>query len=323
LDILPQANIMRSLDNYIQQLQQGRSGLLGVAVELLLIGAVVYAALRFLQGTRGERLFKSFWLILFSSFLVVRLVAEKFDLERLNYIYPYFVSGVVLTTFIAFQPEIRRGLIRMGETRWLRSWTKENARVIEPVVLAVSRLSQKKIGALIAIQRSVGIDAVVESGVEIDGEITSELIETIFWPGSALHDLGVVIQHARITAAACQFPIAESGELDLSLGSRHRAALGLSHECDAFIIVVSEETGTISVAQGGRFQRGLTSDELRTQMSIALGQDRPVENSKTTPSDASSRVADSKRVAASTKTTSVTTTTTRKQKPNPKTKAGV
>ncbi len=263
-------DLFPTLDVFLLRLRQSTYGLWGVAVELLLISTVVYMALRFLQGTRGERLFKAFWLILFTSFLVVRLIADKLELDRLLFLYPYFVSAVVLTTLIAFQPEIRRGLIRMGDTRWFRSLSKDTERVIEPVVLAVASLSQKKIGALIAIEREVGVGAITEAGVRLDARISTALLETIFWPGSALHDLGVVIRHSRIVAAACQFPIAESGELALSLGSRHRAALGMSHECDALIIVVSEETGTISVAEAGRLQRGLTAEGLRELLFAGL-----------------------------------------------------
>ncbi len=265
-NVLLESGLLQTLDPYLQRVQQGSHGLWVVALELLLIGAVVYVALRFLQGTRGERLLKSFWLILFTSFLVVRLIAEKLSLDRLIFLYPFFVSGVVLTTLIAFQPEIRRGLIRMGDIRWLRSLSKESSRVIDPIVTAVGRLSQKKIGALIAIERDVGVEAIVEGGVRLDAVVTAELLETIFWPGSVLHDLAVVIRRSRIAAAACQFPIAESGELALTLGSRHRAALGLSHECDAVIIVVSEETGAVSIAQMGRLRRGLSSQELRERL---------------------------------------------------------
>ncbi len=273
LSVVLQSDFLETLDSYFQRIQQGTHGWWGVAAELLLVGSVVYAALRFLQGTRGERVLKSFWLMLFTSFLVVRLVAEKLELDRVIFLYPYFVGGIVLITLVAFQPEIRRGLIRMGETRWLRTLSKESERIMEPIVTAVGRLSQKKIGALIAIQREVGLDAIAEAGVKIDSKISAALLETIFWPGTALHDMGVIIQHSRIAAAACQFPIAESGELALSLGSRHRAALGMSHECDAIIIVVSEESGTISVAHSGNLQRGLTLDALRALLTAAAASD--------------------------------------------------
>lgn len=294
-DILLRSQFLQTLELYVERLRRGTFGLWAVAIELLLIGAIVYTALRFLQGTRGERLLKSFWLILFTSFLVVRLIAEKLELDRVIFLYPYFVSGVVLTTMIAFQPEIRRGLMRLGETRWLRSLSKESSRVIDPIVTAVSHLSQKKIGALIAVERDVGVGAIVEGGVQLDAEVSAELLETVFWPGSVLHDLGVVIRRSRIAAAACQFPITESGELARSLGSRHRAALGLSHDCDAVVIVVSEETGSISVAQSGRLRRGLTVDELKELLTAALSEplkETAAQQTKTAPDDSTSSTAD-------------------------------
>lgn len=281
--LLIESGAFQSLVDYIRGLRHGGSGLWGVALELLLIGAVVYAALRFLQGTRGARLMKSVGLILVASFLVGRLVAEALQLDRLIFLYPYFVGGVILTTLVAFQPEIRRGLIRLGGGRWMRLWSAETDPIVEPVVNVVARLSQKKIGALIAIQRQVGLDALADSGVRIDAEVSAELLETIFWPGSVLHDMGVIIQRSRVAAAACQFPIAESGDLALSLGSRHRAALGLSHESDALIIVVSEETGTISVALTGQLHRHLTAQSLRDRLEAELNVRRPHPTKPATP----------------------------------------
>jgi diadenylate cyclase len=146
---------------------------------------------------------------------------------------------------------------------------------IEPIVTAVERLSKRKIGALIAIERGTGLGAVTEGGVQLDAVVTTELLETIFWPGTALHDLGVIIHQDRVVAAGCQFPLAESGEVDRSLGSRHRAAIGMSHECDAVVIVVSEETGTVSVAFQGRLRRGLSSEALQETLVRELTSEPP------------------------------------------------
>jgi len=236
---------------------------IAIAVELLLIGSVVYTILRFLQGTRGARLVRALLSILAVSFAVVWLIAERFGLDRINVLYPYFILGVFLISLMAFQTELRRLLLRLGEGGWLQRWFRNTDLVIEPVVTAVERLSRKKIGALLAIERSTELGGVVESGVTLDAVVTAELLETIFWPGTPLHDLGVLIRQDRLIAAGCQFPLAESGDIDRALGSRHRAALGMSHEADAVVIVVSEETGTISVAIHGRMRRALTGDALR------------------------------------------------------------
>ncbi len=236
----------------------------GVAIiELLLIGSVVYTILRFLQGTRGARLVRAVLTILAVSFAVVLLIAEQYDFDRINVLYPYFILGIFLISLVAFQTELRRLLLRLGEGGWLQRWFKSSDQVIDPIITAVERLSRKRIGALIAIERSTEMGAVSETGVRLDAVLSTELLETIFRPGTALHDLGVIINHDRIVAAGCQFPLAESGDVDRSLGSRHRAALGMSHEADAVVIIVSEQTGAISVAIRGRLRRILSAEKLR------------------------------------------------------------
>ena len=242
-------------------------------VELLLIGGVVYAILRSLEGTRGARLVRAVFTILGVSFAVVWLVAERFEFERINALYPYFILGVFLVSLVAFQVEVRRLLLRLGEGGWLGHWLGESEGVIVPIMTAVESLARKKIGALIAIERRTEAGAIAESGVQLDAAVTAELLETIFWPGSALHDLGVLISRNRLRAAGCQFPLADSGDVDRSLGSRHRAAVGMSLETDAVVVVVSEETGAISVAVRGRLHRSLSSDAFRAILAEQLDLD--------------------------------------------------
>lgn len=235
-------------------------------IELLLIGGVVYTVLRFLQGTRGARLVRAVIIILAGSFALVYLIAEQLELERINALYPYFILGVFLVSLVAFQTELRRMLLRLGQGGWLQRWFKGSAAVVDPIATAVQRLAKNKIGALIAIQRGTEMGALIETGVPLDAIVTAELIESVFWPGTPLHDLGVIVHQDRIIAAGCQFPLAESGDVDRSLGSRHRAALGMSQEVDAVVIVVSEETGTVSVALNGRLRRALTPEALRATL---------------------------------------------------------
>jgi len=234
-----------------------------VLLEWLLIGTVVYAFVRFLRGTRGSRVFTGVAFVLVTATLLVKLVAEQLGLERIKVLYPHFVMGMFLVALVVFQPELRRGLMRLGETRWLRGWTREVDRLIDEICPAVAYLSKNKIGALIAIERDVPLGGIVSSGTRLDAEVTRDLVVTIFWPGSALHDMGVIVRADRIVAAGCQFPLAESDDLDKALGSRHRAAVGLSLESDAVVVVVSEETGIISVAERGRLLRPLTAETLR------------------------------------------------------------
>lgn len=251
-------------------------------VELLVIGSVVYMVLRFLQGTRGARLARAVGIILAVSFAVVHIVAEQFEFDRIRAIYPYFVLAVFLISLVAFQTELRRLLLRLGEADWVRWWSRGATSIIDPIVTAAERLSKGRIGALIAIERSTEVGALIESGVALDAIVSSELLETIFWPGAPLHDLGVIIRETRIVAAGCQFPLTESGEVDRALGSRHRAAIGMSQESDAVVVVVSEETGTISLAVHGKLHRPLTPEDLREKLreeliGRAAAAPRPVE----------------------------------------------
>jgi diadenylate cyclase len=229
---------------------------------LILIGLVVYTVLRFLHGTRGARLLQGLITLAVGGVVVVNVLADWFRLERIEVLYEPFVWTVLLTTLVVFQPELRRGLMRLGETRWRRTRQSEIDRIARPIAAACAQLSKNKIGALMAVERDIGLSGLVDQGVKLDARLSSELINTIFWPGSALHDLGVIIQRGRIAAAGCQFPLGDAEGVDRSIGSRHRAAIGLSLDSDAIVVVVSEETGSISIAERGRLYRHIPSDAL-------------------------------------------------------------
>lgn len=241
-----------------------------VLIELAVIWVVVYVIVRFLRGTRGARVIKGMGLILIIGTLTVQVLGQGNAFERLNFLYSNFLAFASLMLVIVFQPELRRALVRLGEARFFRSGGLRKARVIEEVLASLAYLSKNKIGALIAIERQVGLRGITEAGTIIDAEVSKELLNTIFWPGSALHDMGVVIRGDRIVGAGVQFPLAEGERIPQELGSRHRAAIGLSQEADAMVIVVSEETGTISVAERGELTRGLTVDELRPLLSRGI-----------------------------------------------------
>ncbi len=243
-----------------------------VVLELIAIWALVYMVLRFLHGTRGAGMIKGVALILILGTLLIRVLGDDNAFERLSFLYRNFLGFASLALVIVFQPELRRGLVRLGEARFFRGGGLRKARVIEEVLEAVAYLSKNKIGALVAIERQVGLTGVVDAGVKLNSDVTSELINTIFWPGSALHDMGVVIKGDRMLAAGVQFPLAEGEQLSSELGSRHRAAIGLSQESDALVIVVSEETGDVSLAERGQLARRLSIDQLRTRLVQGLGQ---------------------------------------------------
>lgn len=241
-----------------------------VLIELAVIWVVVYVIVRFLRGTRGARVIKGMGLILIVGTLTIQVLGQGNAFERLNFLYSNFLAFASLMLVIVFQPELRRALVRLGEARLFRGGGLRKARVIEEVLGSLQYLSKNKIGALIAIERQVGLRGIVETGTTLDAEVSKELLNTIFWPGSALHDMGVVIHGDRVVAAGVQFPLAEGERIPQELGSRHRAAIGLSQEADALVVVVSEETGTISVAERGELTRGLTIDELRPLLSRGM-----------------------------------------------------
>jgi len=240
------------------------------AIELFIIGIAVYSILRFLRGTRGARLLRGFVVLLGGSTVLLFLVANVLNLERIKVIYPPFVIAMFLVALVAFQPELRRALIRLGATGWFAEGTGRMEQVIEEVVTAVGYLAKNKIGALIAFERSTEFGGLLETGCKLDAEVTAQLINTLFWPGSALHDLGVVVSQGRVAAAAVQFPLTDATDLDPTFGSRHRAALGLSEETDAIVVVVSEETGIISLVEHGKMQRYLTAETLRHMLMSRL-----------------------------------------------------
>ncbi|MBI1370016.1 MAG: TIGR00159 family protein [Planctomycetes bacterium] len=247
-----------------------------VLIQLAMIWVVVYIIFRFLRGTRGARVLKGVGLVLaLAMVLVAVLGGENSTFLPLRYLLENFLGFATIALVIVFQPELRRGLVRLGEARLFRGTGVDREGVIEEVVKAAEYLSKNKIGAILAIERDVGLEGIVEAGTRMEAKVSAELLKTIFWPGSALHDMGVVIRGDQILAAGVQFPLAEGGEISQELGSRHRAALGLSQETDSLIVVVSEESGAISLAERGQLLRRLSADGLRAMLRRGLGQQTP------------------------------------------------
>ena len=242
-----------------------------VAIELLLIGLVVYWVLRFLRGTRGVRMLKGIAFVLITLYIIVGLLSTHFELYRIQFLYSRFLIFASFAVVVVFQPELRRALMRLGETRLFRGWSQQIDEEVDALVETAVFCSRRKIGALIAIERDVGLGGIAESGTRLSADLSSALLNTIFWPNSPLHDLGVIISQGRVAYAGVQFPLAESGELERELGSRHRAAVGMSQESDAVVVVVSEETGDISVAERGQLIRKLTAEGLRGLLIELLG----------------------------------------------------
>jgi len=266
--------LIRAIGSYLQRVATYDAA--EVIVELLLIGIVVWWAVRFLRGTRGASLLKGAAVILAVVYLCIRLLPKgpSRGWERIGYLYGKFLLFVFVAVVVAFQPELRRLLSRVGRARLFGGPPQYAEEEIAALVESTSYLARNKIGAIIALERSVGLGGLMESGTPLDAELRAPLLNTLFYPGTQLHDMGVIVQHGRIAAAGCQFPLAESDEVDPSLGSRHRAALGLAQETDAVIIVVSEETGRISVACEGQLYVGLDRDAMRELLRAMLVQKR-------------------------------------------------
>lgn len=247
-----------------------------VVVELFLIGLVVYWVVDFLEGTRGERLFRGVIFILsifIAGVLILNLVVERFGFERLEYLYKGFLIAVLIIAAVAFQPEIRRALMRIGQPRLLAFFSQQLVRAVEEIVAAVTELSAARTGAIIVIEKHVALGEFIETGVRVDARITTELLKTIFQPGTVLHDMAVIIRDDRIIAARVQLPLAEAGSLDgRPLGSRHRAAIGITAGSDATCLVVSEETGIVSIAQGGKLTRNITESQLRKNLTDTMAE---------------------------------------------------
>jgi diadenylate cyclase len=259
--------LLRALMIYLNRLR-GYDPLV-VGVQLLLIGIVVWWVMKFLRGTRGAGMVKGAAVLIAVVYVVIRLLPKSEEWKRVEFLYGKFLLFALVAFVIAFQPELRRALMQIGQARLFRGARSQVARTADSLIESAAYLSRNKIGALMAVERSVGLGALVETGTRLDSRLTPSLLNTLFYPGTALHDMGVVIREDRIVAAGCQFPLAESDDVDRSLGSRHRAALGLAQDSDAVVIVVSEETGRVSLAYDAQLHIGLELENLR-EMLIGL-----------------------------------------------------
>ena len=234
-------------------------------LEIFILAVLIYYAFRFVRGTRGWPVVIGFVVVL----LALALATTVLNLQVLRWILGSASLFIVVGALVIFQPELRRMLGELGNLPLFAS-TSEQREAIEVVIQTVERLADVKIGALIAIEQSIQLQEAVESGIKVDCEVTSEMLETIFFPNNAIHDGGVILKGDRIAYAACIFPLTQRSDLNKSLGTRHRAAIGLSEETDAIIIVVSEETGMVSYAYKGQLVRGVTLEELRAFLTSVI-----------------------------------------------------
>ncbi|NDA67947.1 MAG: TIGR00159 family protein, partial [Verrucomicrobia bacterium] len=228
------------------------------ALEILILAVGIYYAANFIRGTRGAPVVTGLVVLLVS----LTFITTVLELTVLRGLLTWFFSFSAIGVVVIFQPELRRLLAELGNQSLLLS-AREQREDVEVIVETVERLADVRIGALMAMEQSINLAEAVESGIVVDCEATPEMLETIFFPNNAIHDGGVILKNGRILRAACIFPLTHRHDLHKSLGTRHRAAIGLSEETDAVIVIVSEESGAISYAYRGELRRGVTAEELR------------------------------------------------------------
>lgn len=235
------------------------------AIEIALLTVGIYYGYLYFRGTRGAKVLTGLAIV----FLTLTLISQLLNLMVIGWILRSFSVFLAVALVVIFQPELRRGLAAVGGHP-IFSLTSEKRETVHDIVEAVVQLANKQFGALIAIERDTSIRVYEETGVLIDGALSLELMLTIFHPKSALHDGGVIVRNGRIAAAACIFPVSQRETLDRSLGLRHRAGLGITEESDAIAVVVSEETGGISICHRRKVERDFTAETFRKRLSEIL-----------------------------------------------------
>jgi len=239
-----------------------RLGIIDI-IDIIIVAMIIYELLLLTRHTRGSALLKGLFLL-----LVIVLISSLVGLVSLNWLLSSVLQYGAIVLVILFQPELRKALERMGRSRLInkksaRGVDDDRDRIIAEIIQTVVDLSRRRVGALIVFEQKTGLADVIETGTRLNAEISAPLLENIFEPNTPLHDGAVVIQDDQIMAAACILPLAEASGVSRELGTRHRAAVGISENTDALVLVVSEETGIVSTAQDGALTRPITVDALR------------------------------------------------------------
>ncbi len=236
-------------------------------LDVLIVAFLFYRVFLLIRGTRAAQMFIGLIILIILAF-----VARALNMNALTWILSSLKTVWVIAFVIVFQPELRRVLSLLGQNRILRYFIKvEESSTVSEIVKACHQLTQQGFGAIIAIEQDVGLRTYIETGTPVDAQVTAELIVTIFTPPSPLHDGAVIIEKNRIVAAGCILPLSPNPRLAKSLGTRHRAGLGLSEETDAVVIIASEETRTISLAVAGKLKRKLDINTLRNDLVGMIG----------------------------------------------------
>ncbi len=247
-------------------------------VDIIIVAVIIYSLIRITSGTRALQVLKGLGIILAAAF-----VFSMLDLQTVTWMLNFLMNAAVVVLVILFQPEIRRALEKLGGGKLfgVMSAPREGAdRIVEELMRAVINMSKRKVGALIVFERKTGLRDIIETGTYINAEITSELVENIFYPNTPLHDGAMIIKDGKVCAAGCFLPLSDNKQISSELGTRHRAALGVSEVSDSYTIVVSEETGVISYMYDGMLTRYLDIPALRSILerifiSVDISEKRP------------------------------------------------
>lgn len=223
-------------------------------IEIGILSLLIYGVLRFIGATRGVGMVRGLGIVVAGFILLVQVIIASFDLTELSRILDYFLTAILLSLIVIFQPELRRGILMLGRYRWFRVFGQGREPIVDKLADACEALSREFTGALIVLQQGVNLAAYVNTGQRLDSEVSVGLLRAIFAKRSPLHDGAVIIVDGRIAAAGCQLPLAEAPQGAAHFGMRHRAALGISEESDAIVLVVSEESGRVSIVVGGKLE---------------------------------------------------------------------
>ena len=239
-----------------------RLGIIDI-IDIMIVAVIIYELLLLTRHTRGSALLKGLFLL-----LLIMVVSNLLGLKSLNWLLIAILQNGALVLVILFQPELRKALERMGRSRLMtksnrRSIDEERDTVIAEIVQTVVDLSRRRVGALLVFERQTGLEDVIETGTRMNADVSAPLLENIFEPNTPLHDGAAVIRDDQVIAAACILPLAEASGVSRELGTRHRAAVGISENTDAAVVVISEETGIVSMARDGALKRPLSTDELK------------------------------------------------------------
>lgn len=228
-------------------------------VDIIIVSFVVYQLIKIIRGTRINELLNGILII-----LVVKVVSSVLNLETTEYIIDFIIQWSALALIIIFQPELRRGLEHLGRGSVFAKKRRSNPseKMIDALASAISYMSKRRIGALISIERETALDEYIDTGTDVNGDISRELLINIFIPNTPLHDGAVIIKDFKIASAASYLPLSESPAIPKKFGTRHRAAIGLSEQSDAITLIVSEETGEISISHNGNILNGISSEEM-------------------------------------------------------------